>query len=148
MAMVKSGHANGARKRTPEGRWLDHRQLSSCPVASDLGELHPEGIVVSGVEAVDDLLEDVEADLLAVVVKARPVADKDGGLAPADDLGQPASRRSSVMNWSTEPGVRPSQPPNQSPVQPMIETTQRGSSPSSPEAYSTRGTTLRSSVKT
>ncbi len=47
------------------------------------------------------------------------------------------------MNWSTRPGVRPSQPPNQSPVQPMIETTHCGSGPSRPEAYSTRGATLR-----
>ncbi len=50
------------------------------------------------------------------------------------------------MKRSTEPGVSPSQPPNQSPVQPMIDTTHRGSGPSSPEAYSTRGATLRSSV--
>ena len=33
---------------------------------------------------------------------------------------------SAVMNWSTEPRVSPSQPPNQSPVQPMIETTHSG----------------------
>ena len=39
------------------------------------------------------------------------------------------------MNFSTEPGVRPSHPPNQSPVQPTIETTHRGSSPHRPDAY-------------
>ena len=39
-------------------------------------------------------------------------------------------------------------PPNQSPVQPMIETTHFGLGPSSPEAYSTRGATLSSPVKT
>jgi len=43
--------------------------------------------------------------------------------------------RSSVMHLSAEPGFSPSQPPNQSPVQPMMETTHFGSSPSRPEAY-------------
>ncbi|MND09301.1 hypothetical protein D3C83_325120 [compost metagenome] len=46
------------------------------------------------------------------------------------------------MNLSTSPRSLQSQPPVQSPVQAMIETTQRGSPPSSPEAYSTRGSTL------
>ena len=84
------------------------------------------------VQSGHDLLEDRETDLLAVEVEPLPAAHEGAGSPRRITLGRPAARPSAVMNWSTVPGVRPSQPPNQSPVQPMIDTTQRGSSPSRP----------------
>ena len=67
---------------------FDPRQPLRRPVAGDLAVLHPDQVVVFLVQAADDLLEDVEADLLAVEIDAGPVADEDGRLALVDDLDQ------------------------------------------------------------
>ena len=66
---------------------FDLGKLFGSPIAGDLAILHPEQIVVSCVDPADDFLEDVEADFVAVVVDARPVADENGRLALVDDLG-------------------------------------------------------------
>jgi hypothetical protein len=53
------------------------------------------------VEALDDLLENVEADFLAVEINSGPVTDHDGGFATRDDLGQAGSQRAAVVAKAT-----------------------------------------------
>ena len=99
---------------------LDARQFPRRPVAGDLAELHPEQMVEARVQAAHDFLEDLEAEFLAVEVDAGPVGEHDGRLAAADDVDHAAALQSAVMNLSTPPGGVLSQPPVQSPVQPMM----------------------------
>ena len=72
------------------GPALDSGQLAGGPVAGDFAELHPDEVVVRGVQTFDDLPEDLEARFFSVEVHARPVADHDGGLAAGDHFRQPA----------------------------------------------------------
>src|SRR5207244_9075095 len=69
---------------------LDPGQLLCCPVARDLGELHPHQAIVAGVEAAGDLLECLEAQLFAVEVDPGPVADEDRRLAALNHVDQTA----------------------------------------------------------
>ena len=61
-------------------RAFDPGQLAGGPVAGDLAQLHPDQVVVGVMQALDDVLKDLEADLLAVEIDSRPVADHDGRL--------------------------------------------------------------------
>ena len=74
-------------------------------------------------QPLDDFLEDLEADLLPLKYIPGQWQTITAGSPRAITSGSRPPFKSAVMNWSTEPGVSPSQPPNQSPVQPMIETT-------------------------
>ena len=88
---VNWGHAKGAWSGEFTGPWLfDPGQFAGGPVASDFTQLHPDQVVVAIVEALDNVLEDLEADLPAIEIKPGPVANQDARFAPGDHLGQPA----------------------------------------------------------
>ena len=115
---VNAGQANGARNSTRPPAESIRVNVLGRRIARDLAQLHPDQVVEPRVQPPDDLLQDLEAELLAVPVDAGPVRHHHRRRRRARSP-RPCGPtcRSAVMNWSAPPGGVLSQPPVQSPVQ-------------------------------
>src|SRR5579872_5189000 len=105
----------GERRAQPPAAWLplDRRKLTGGPVAGNVAQLHPDQVVVSGVQAADGLLEDSEADALAVKVDAGPVAHQHGRLAASDHFRKPSAleiRRNKPIDRARREAVPAAEP--------------------------------------